>query len=74
MNNELYCPKCFIDGNTPNNNHMNIKKYYVTADIFSKTLLCSENNECLTLNVVHPVCHVLICVCVCVGVWKMSRG
>jgi len=51
---------------------MNIKKYYVTADIFSKTFMRSENNECLTLNVVHPVCRVLICVCMRVSVENVT--
>lgn len=51
---------------------MNIKKYYNTADIFLKTFLCSKNNECLKLNVVHPVCRVLICKCMCVSVKNVT--
>lgn len=51
---------------------INIKKYYNTADIFLKTFLYSENNECLKLNVVHPVCRVLICVCMRVGVKNVT--
>lgn len=52
---------------------MNVKNFYVTVEIFSKTLLRSANNKYLTLNVVHPVCRALICVCMSVSVENVTR-